>query len=61
VGNFCQGTALDELAILGQVAAAHARQVPHAEVDAYLHPAYFDEHFEAGLGFLIDGIAKRHG
>lgn len=60
VGNFCQGTALDEIAILEHLASQRSRDIPLADVDAYLHPAHFDTHFEGGLDFIIDGIARRH-
>ena len=61
VGNFCQGTALDEIAILEHFASQRRRDIPLAQVDAFLHPAHFDAHFEAGLDFIIDGIARRRG
>lgn len=59
VGNFCNGTALDELAIMAQLASGKTRDLPHAEVDAFLHPAWFDPQFEQGLELIIDGFVRR--
>lgn len=61
VANFCNGTALDELAIMAHLAQGQRRELPHAEVDAHLHPASFDAHFEAGLELLLDGFERRRG
>ncbi|MBX5483925.1 MAG: TetR/AcrR family transcriptional regulator C-terminal domain-containing protein [Myxococcaceae bacterium] len=61
VGNYCNGMALDELAIMTH--AGHSRRRlfsgPGAEVDAYLSPAYFDTHFETGLDLLLEGLKRR--
>lgn len=59
VGNFVNGTALDELAIMTQVQSGKGRDLPHAEVDAFLHPAYFDTQFETGLELILDGFQRR--
>ncbi|MFL5318360.1 MAG: TetR/AcrR family transcriptional regulator C-terminal domain-containing protein [Myxococcaceae bacterium] len=59
VGNYCNGTALDELAIMAQLQTGAPRVIPHGEVDAFLHPAYFDTQFEAGLDLILDGFARR--
>lgn len=60
VGNFCNGTALDELAILERPQAKPRTQVkPLAEIDAFFLPAHFDSHFEAGLDLLIEGFTRR--
>ena len=60
VANFCNGTALNELAIMAHLAQHPGpRAISMARVDAYLHPAHFDAHFEAGLEMLLDGLARR--
>ncbi|MHB8872828.1 MAG: TetR/AcrR family transcriptional regulator C-terminal domain-containing protein [Myxococcaceae bacterium] len=60
IANFCQGTALDELAIMAHLAQHPGpRSLPLAHVDAYLHPAQFDSHFETGLALLLDGFIRR--
>ena len=67
VGNFSHGTALDELAGLGQREAPSsgaARQalagLPSlAKVGPYLADNYFDQIFEAGLEVIVDGFARR--
>lgn len=59
VGAYCNGIALDELAILAQ--SGNTRRALHAaaEVESFLHPAYFDTHFEAGLELILDGFERR--
>ena len=68
VGNFSHGTALDELAGLGQKEAASsgadaaraAAALPAlAKVSPYLSDAYFDQVFEAGLDVILEGFARR--
>ena len=60
VANFCNGTSLDELAILSHLATnPRPRALRQAEVDGYLHPAHFDTHFEIGLSLILDGFGRR--
>ncbi len=58
VGNFCNGTALDELAILAGHDGPRTALQPLAELDRFFHPAHFDAHFEAGLNLILDGFAR---
>jgi AcrR family transcriptional regulator len=60
IGNYCNGMALDELAIL-ESASTGPRTLakPLAEVDQFFHPAHFDTHFETGLELLLEGFARR--
>ena len=62
VGNYCNGMALDELAIMSHATSGKRRALPggaESEVDSYMSPAYFDTHFETGLEMLIDGLERR--
>ncbi len=63
VGNFCNGTALDELAIMRRIAGGpleRGEKGSHlAELDRAMHPSHFDAQFEAGLSILVDGFERR--
>lgn len=62
VGNFCNGTALDELAIMRRIAAEpleRGEKDSHlAALDRSMHPSHFDAQFEAGLSILVDGFER---
>jgi hypothetical protein len=67
VGNYSHGTALDELAGVGQAEApssgaatrALASLTALARVSPYLADTYFDQVFEAGLEVIVEGFARR--
>jgi AcrR family transcriptional regulator len=68
VGNYSHGTALDELAGVGQSeapssGAATGKVVSGlpalAKVAPYLTDTYFDQVFEAGLEVIVEGFARR--
>ncbi len=63
VGNFCNGTALDELAIMRRLGAGSPQRAESgswvARLDQLMHPSHFDAQFEAGLAMLVEGFARR--
>ena len=69
LGNYTQGTALDEVAGLLHAQAISAGADPHraaleglpnlAKVSPFLSVAYFDQVFEAGLDALLDVFSRR--
>jgi AcrR family transcriptional regulator len=64
VGNFCNGTALDELAIMRRIAGEPLERGDKgshlASLDRAMHPSHFDAQFEAGLSILVDGFERMH-
>ncbi len=71
VGNFCSGTALDEIAgasfaarkgATTQTVESDEVTYPHlARVATFLAPSHFDEIFETGLEVLLDGFRRMPG
>src|SRR5581483_1583024 len=63
VGNFCNGTALEELAVTRRLAlGASSRGEPGsavAQLDRAMHPSHFDAQVEEGLSIILDGFEKR--
>jgi len=63
VGNYCNGTALDELAIMRRFAAGRPERAEPgsyvAQLDQAMHPSHLDAQFEEGLAILVDGFARR--
>jgi hypothetical protein len=62
VGNYCNGTALDELSIMRRIAGEpleRGEKGSHlAQLDRSMHPSHFDAQFEAGLSILVDGFER---
>jgi len=63
VGNFCNGTALDELAITRRIAGEPLERGEKgsylAQLDRAMHPSHFDAQFEAGLAILVEGFERK--
>ena len=63
IGNFCNGTALDELAIMRRIAQEPLERGDKgsylAQLDRAMHPSHFDAQFEAGLSILVDGFERK--
>jgi AcrR family transcriptional regulator len=62
IGNFCNGTALEELAVARRLSlGTRTRGEPGTAVnqlDAAMHPLHFDRQFEEGLTLILDGFEK---
>ncbi len=63
VGNFCNGTALEELAITRRLTTSGTLRGEAgsaiAQLDSQTHPSHFDVQFEDGLTLILDGFEKR--